>query len=117
MQSGKMFKYRLIQFGFLLICFYPIVMKSKLSKAMKEKQEEANLVKNDIHNTISYQELRKMLLVVSDDEGSHKDKICSPQNEKYTFQSRRTSVNSERLFLVNVSKMKIWYYLLNYRMN
>ena len=117
MQSGKMFKYRLIQFGFLLICFYPIVMKSKLSKAMKEKQEEANLVKNDTHYTISYQELRKMLLVVSDVEGSHKIKICSPQNEKYTFQSRRSSVNSERLFLVNVSKTEIWYYLLNYRMN
>ena len=111
MQSGKMIKYRLIHFGFILIYFYPIGMKSKLSKAMKEKQEEANLVKNDTHNTISYQELRKMLLVVSDDEGSHKNKICSPQNEKYTFQSRRTSVNSERLFLVNVSKIKIWYFL------
>merc|ERR1712012_1489379 len=89
--------------GFLLICFYPIVMKSKLSKAMKEKQEEAKLVKNDTHNTISYQELRKILLVVSEEEESHKNQMCTPQNGKNIIQSNKMSVTSERSFLDELS--------------
>ena len=76
-------------------------MKSKLSKAMKATKDEAKLVKNDTHNTISYQELRKILLVVSEEEESHKNQMCTPQNGKNIIQSNRMSVTSERSFLVN----------------
>ena len=87
--------HRLILFGFLLTHFYPIVMKTKLSKAMKAKQNEANAIRNDKDNSISYQELRKMLIDVSD-AGSSKNNNQNKQKDE----SGRTSVTSERSFLV-----------------
>ena len=70
---------------------------------MKATKDEAKLVKNDTTNTLSYQELRKILLVASEEEESHNNEMCTPQNGKKIKQSKKI-IFSERSFLVNVSK-------------